>query len=518
MTFSEITGRLRAAACATALLAASTVLTAPEARAEEPRYGGTLKIALLGLDTSDPHRHTGSIGVQQVYVEALTSIADDGSVIPFLAKDYAISEDGLTYTFTLQDRVTFHNGREMTADDVLQNFERVKAEVSKGWLASAMKQVEGFEAPDDRTFVVHMKEPYAPFLNLISELWILAPESPGWAETITRPIGTGPFEFGEWVPQVELVAPKHEAYWQDGLPYLDAVRFDLRDSQDNDLALRSGDLHVARVAADKVPTLVAAPDVDVQHLKDTTWYFWSFNNRNPEPPFDNVRVREALTHALDKAAYMNFIAGDSGIVTNQMVIPGNFHFDQVTHDADKHAEPDLEKARQILAEEGVDPAATTIDVVSWQSSYSEVAVQMMKKLGFQVQHSALDDLGAQKRLGDYDWDVAPMASGPRADVFLRYVRMMSDGPNPVLWGGVQDETYDAIVTDAVTSVDPEKRKAKYLEAWKRVMDNYWTVVVGHAANPIGVRSEVRNFTTGFTWSPHRVDGGVAHAWLARSGS
>lgn len=502
--------RLLLAATASGAIA----LAAPALAQDDPVYGGTLNFATLGLDTADPHRHTGSIGVQQVYAEALTSIANDGSVKPWLAERFEVSEDGLTYTFTLRQGVTFHNGDTMDAEAVRENFERIKANVTRGWLASAMKLVDGFEAPEARTFVVNMSEPYAAFLPLISEAWILSPESPGWDETITTPIGTGPFEFGEWVPQVELIAPKHEEYWQEGLPYLDAVRFDLRDAtEENALALRAGDLHVARVPGDALPELRADPQIEVEFLKDTTWYFWSFNNREPNPPFDNLKVREAVTYALDKAAYMDFVAGPDGIVTNQMAIPGNFYFDEAVHEADTHAAPNLERARDILAEEGVDPSSITLEVVSWQSSYAEVAVQMVKQLGFEVNHRALDDLGAQNALGEYDWDLAPMASGPRADIFLRFVRFMSDGPNPVLWGGVQDDELDAMINDAVTTVDAGERREKYLAAWQHIMDEYYTVVVGHASNAFGVRAEVGGFETGFTWSPNRVDGGLAFTHL-----
>lgn len=481
---------------------------------DEPIRGGVLRIATLGLDTSDPHRHTGSIGVQQVYVEALTSIAPDGSTLPWLAESFEVSDDGLTYTFHLRDGVVFHNGEALTAADVLANFQRVRENVEGGWLASAMRFTESFEAPDERTFIVRMSEPYAPFVNLISELWILSPNSPGWDETITQPIGTGPFEFGEWSPNISLTAPAFEDYWDGDLPYLDAVEFDLRDVSDQSLALRAGDLHIANVSGDQVPILAEDDAISIERLKDTSWYFWSFNNRSPRPPLDNVRVREAITYALDKQAYMAFIAGDQGIVTNQMVIPGNFHFDESLHDADRHAQPDLERARQILAEEGVDPSEVTLQVVSWQSSYAEVAVQMIRELGFSVEHAALDDLGAQQRLGQYDWDLAPMGSGPRADVFLRYVRMMSDGPNPVLWGGVQNDEYDDVVSAAAAETDPERRRQLYLDAWHMVMDNYWTVVAGHAPTVFGVREEVEGFEFGFTYGPHYAGGGLAHAWLA----
>jgi ABC-type transport system substrate-binding protein len=360
-----------------------------------------------------------------------------------------------------------------------------------------------------------LSQPYAPFPAVLSELWILAPESEGWAGTITRPIGTGPFQFGTWTPKVRLVAPAHPQYWKPGRPYASTVQFDLRDAEDNSLALRSGDLHIARVPQEKVKTVQADPQTEIQYFKDTTWYFWSFNNRSPRPPFNNLRVREAIAYSLDKAAYMKYVGGETGVVSDQMATPGTFYWDKAMEGADRHAKPDLARARKILQEEGVDPAAITMRVVSWVNAHSQIAVQMVKQLGFKVEHIALDDLGAQKRLGQYDWDLAPFSSGPRADVFFRYVRLMSDGPNPVLWGGVQDPELDRLINSAVGTVDAGKRRALYLEAWKRIMERYYTLVIGHIAEPIGVRKEVRGYRTGFTWSQHWLDGGLAETWLAR---
>jgi peptide/nickel transport system substrate-binding protein len=500
----------------TLMLAAGAGMMLPAQLAAQgaPRRGGTLRYSAGGLDTSDFHRHTGSISVPQVIVEAPTSIADDGSVKPFLAESWTISADGKIYSFKIRPNVRFHNNRLMTSADFLANFERVKARVTGGWLASAMKQVEGFEAPHLDTFIVRMQKPYAPLLNLLSEMWIVAPESAGWSETITRPIGTGPFRFERWTPKVELFAPRHDAYWQEGKPYLDAIRFDLSDNEQKDVALRAGDLHIANIAQDKLAEVAKLPGFTIHPLRDSTWYFWSFNNRKPRAPFDNPRVREAVSYALDKAGYMSFIAGERGIITNQMVAPGNFYFDKAMHEADRHAKPDLAKARALLREAGVNPASTNLKVVSWQNAYSEVAVQMVRELDFKIEHIALDDLGAQRRLGEYDWDLAPMGSGPRADIFLRYVRMMSDGPNPVLWGGVQDPEFDRLVLVAVAETDDSRRRQFYLDAWKRSIDRYYTVVAGHSFDNFAARPEVRDFSGGFTWSPHRVDGGLAFTWLA----
>jgi peptide/nickel transport system substrate-binding protein len=482
--------------------------------AAEPAKGGVLKYATLGLDTADPHRHTGSIAVQQIYAEALTSISADGSVEPFLAESFDISPDGKMYTFRLREGVTFHNGDVMTAADVLANIERVKTKVAGGWLASAMKLVDTVTAPDGRTVVLTMREPYAPLPNLMSELWIVSPKSDGWEDTIKTPICTGPFRFGEWQPKVKLTAPAHTTYWRKGMPYLSAVEADLRDDVDKALALRAGDMDVVYVRADIAKQLAADPNFAVKPLKDAAWFFVAFNNRKPRKPFDDPRVRQALAYAVDKAAFMNFAAAGSGVVTNQMVLPGNLYFDQSTHDADVHAKPDLDKARALLKDAGVDPAKETIEFVSWQENYPQVIVQMVRKLGFKVNHVALDDLGAQKRLGQYDWDMNCMSSGPRADIFLRYVRMMSDGPNPVLWGGIQDAELDRLVKAAVAEPALDKRKALYLDAWHRVMDKYYVVVLGLAANQIAMRAAVKGYEPGFTWSPNWASGGVAQTWLA----
>lgn len=476
-----------------------------------PRRGGTLKIALLGLDTSDPHRHSGSIAVQQVYAETLTSIADDGTVKPFLAERFTVSPDGKRYTFVLRRGVRFHNGRELTADDVKANFERVRDKVKGGWLSGAMNQVATLTVPAPDTLVVDLKASYAPFLNLLSELWIVAPESTGWNDTIRQPIGTGPFTFGKWQPDVQFTAPAFDRYWQPGLPYLDAIQFDLRGDRDNSLSLRSNDLHIASVGNDTL-TALRGDKIGVQFLKDTAWYFLSFNNRKPSPLMQDVRVRQAIALCMDKRKYMDFVV-KGALTSDQPMRPDTFYWDSKLEAQDLYAKPDLARARQLLKDAGVDPTAHTLKVVSWQNDYAQVAVQMVRELGFNIDHQSLDDIGAQRALAKYDWDLAPFHSGPRADVYLRYARLLSDGPSPMLWGGIQDKELDAKIAAAVASPNANEARTRYLDAWKHVMDRHYTIGLGHAADAIGVSPKVQGYATGYTWSQNRVDGGLARAWL-----
>ncbi|MBR0681989.1 ABC transporter substrate-binding protein [Roseomonas eburnea] len=497
------------------LLLGGAALAAPRGALAQPAAprSGTLKISTLGLDTADPHRHTGSIAVQQAYVEGLTSIAADGSVEPFLAEAFETTHGGRVITLRLREGVRFHDGSAMTSAEVLANFERYRTRIRGGMLAEPMRQAEAVEAPDARTIVVRLKDPYAPFLHLCSEFWVVSPNSPGWDATITRPIGTGPFTFGTWVPNARFHAPAFEQYWQPGKPQLAAVEFDLRESGDPSLALRAGDLHIASVGRDRLTTLSRDPNIRIGKLKDIQWFFVAFNNRNPRAPFDDIRVRRAVAHALDKPGFMRFVAGTDGIVTNQMVIPGNANFDRALHEADPYARPDMDRARALLREAGVDPARIRVEMISWQNSYAQVAAQMVSRLGFQVNHVPLDDIGAQRRAGQYDWDLAVFSSGPRPDVFLRYVRLMSNGPNPVLWGGIQDAELDAMIRAAVAEPDQARRAALYNTAYRRVLERHYFVVLGHSQNLIAQRAEVQGWDPGFTWSPHWASGGIAQVSL-----
>lgn len=180
-------------------------------------------------------------------------------------------------------------------------------------------------------------------------------------------VGTGPFRFGRWQPNVAFTAPAFDGYWQPGLPRVEVVEFSLRDADDLSLPLRAGDLHVARATYDKVAELRADPNIEVQFVKDTSWWFWSFNNRSPRAPFNDLRVREAVSCMLDKAAYMRLVAGEAGVVTNRMAAPGQFFWDEAMHRADRRARPDPDRA--LLRDAGVDAACTPCRIVSWQNAH-----------------------------------------------------------------------------------------------------------------------------------------------------
>ncbi len=113
-----------------------------------------------------------------------------------------------------------------------------------------------------------------------------------------------------------------------------------------------------------------------------------------------------------------------------------------------------------------------------------------------------------------EYDARLVGTDPRSDIALRFVRMMSDGPNPGLWGGPQDSEYDDFVKQAWASVDAEERRARYLDAWKVAMDKLFTIVTYHKAATTAIRKEVVGWETGAMANFNRIDGGVSHITLA----
>lgn len=177
--------------------------------------------------------------------DGLVELNDSLQVVPSVAKSYSVSEDLLTYTFILKSNVYFHNnacfpseqGRKVVASDVMYSFNRIldNAVASPGkWIFEKVSE-GGFSAPNDSTFVIQLKEPFSPFLGLLTTQYanILPHEAVEMygSDFRNHPVGCGPFQFAFWYENVALVFHKNPNYYLkdefgNGLPYLDAVKID----------------------------------------------------------------------------------------------------------------------------------------------------------------------------------------------------------------------------------------------------------------------------------------------------
>lgn len=237
--------------------------------------------------------------------EGLTRIDEKGLVQPALAKNWTVSDDGKTYTFALQEGVTFHDGTAFDCADVKFSLERAMAPDSVNAQKALFDPIEAVNCPDPHTAVLTLKRKAG---NLLFNLgWgdavIVAEETA--ADNKTKPVGTGPFRFSRWVKgdRVELV--RYDDYWGEPVALKAATFKFISDPAAATAAMMAGDVDAFAnfPAPESLPQFEADPRFTV-HVGTTEGETILALN-NAKPPFDDVRVRRALNHAIDKKAVID---------------------------------------------------------------------------------------------------------------------------------------------------------------------------------------------------------------------
>ena len=232
--------------------------------------------------------------------EGLTRFGPDGSIMPGLAASWDLSEDGTTYTFALREGVTFHDGSAMTAEDVVFTLDRARAEGSVNAQPALFANIVSVDAPDDLTVVVTLDGPDGafPFDMAWGDAVIVAPES---AETnATTPIGTGPFRFENWAQGDRVDLVRYDDYWGDPVA-LEAASFRfISDPNATFAALMAGDVDAFPnfPAPETLAQFEADPRFNV--IVGSTEGETILAMNNAAAPLDDIRVRQAIAHAINR--------------------------------------------------------------------------------------------------------------------------------------------------------------------------------------------------------------------------
>lgn len=222
----------------------------------------------------------------------------DGSLKEGLAESYEISEDGLTYTFKIRQGVKFHNGDDLTMEDIQYSFDRLMGKNGGEKMSNSFDNVASTEAPDASTFVIKLKEPNSNFLySLTGRQSAIIPKSNDGKHN-ENPIGTGPFAFVKYAPGTNLELKKNEQYWQEGLPYLNKVTFAFQsDDQAAIMSLMANEVDLTSVPWHRVSEVEGS--YNLSHQNNNSSLIVTFNET--KAPFDNVKVRQAINYAISKA-------------------------------------------------------------------------------------------------------------------------------------------------------------------------------------------------------------------------
>lgn len=292
----------------------------------------------------------GGQGVTEAFTgnvyEGLYRLSDHGEVEPLLAASNTVSEDGLNYTFTLQDDVTFHSGDPLTAADVKSSIERVVAEDSQSARKNSFAVISDIQTPDDKTVAITLSEPSISFIYNLSYIWVVNDAA---EDLKTSEDGTGPYTLGDWKRGSSLSLDRYSDYWGDAASNKEVVFNYFTDATalSNALVTDQIDIITSVQSPDQLSQFTDNADFVVSDGDSTTKELLAFNDK--VAPFDQVAVRKAVYSAIDTEKLLTSIWGDYGTLIGSMVPPTDPWYEDLTQ-----VNPyDPELSKTLLAEAGL---------------------------------------------------------------------------------------------------------------------------------------------------------------------
>lgn len=481
------------------LMAALAVTIALPAMAQEPQAGGTLNVVIqpeppglmIGLLQNAPTQMVAG----DIY-ESLLRYDTDLNPHPGLAKEWNISEDGLTYTFKLHEGVKFHDGEEFTSEDVKFSIDVFLRETHPR-LRTSLEHLESIETPDPYTVVFKLKNPFGPFLGLFE---------PGTAPMIPKhvyegtdfasnpanntPIGTGPFKFDEWEKGSYIHLVKNEDYYLEGKPYLDEIYYHvIPDAASRSVAYETGKVDVLPGGSIENFDVPRIKEMENTCITDKGWELfgplaWMWVNHD-NPPLDDLKVRQAIMHAVDREFARDALWNGLGKVATGPVSSSTRFYSDATPDISY----DPEKAKALLEESSYN--GETIRLLglpygeTWQR-WAEAVKQNLAEIGMDVEIVASDVAGWNQKVSDRDYDLAftylYQYGDPALGVARNYFSDNAEKGSP--WNNVanyQNPEIDKMFEKAALMVSPEDREKAYAEIQDIIVSdapNIWLLELG----------------------------------------
>jgi peptide/nickel transport system substrate-binding protein len=453
--------RPAALALLVALLAAS-----PATVAGQPAAGpGTLTIQLTseppGLDlTATPASATATVVFYNVQ-EALVKVDQHGALVPWLAERWQ-TPDNLTYTFFLKRGVRFHNGRAFTAEDVKLVLERARNPETRHPHAKQYEDIAAIRVIDEHTVTVSLKRPNAMFLYTLARQGSVIYPREAVAQQKSQPVGTGPFVLARWDRGDRIVLKRNPDYHVKGLPRLDEAVFRFIPDPNAALAaLQAGDIDVLGfgLGPESVDVVRRAPGLQLVLGETTSDVVLALNNS--KKPYADVRVRRAITHAVNKDEIVKGAMFGFGRVLGTNIDPLNPYF----VDMSKAVPYDPTRAKQLLAEAGYPNGFDAVLKVTPQYPYTvrtgQVIVGQLAKVGIRVKLEQVEWGQWLERVyknADYDMTIIGHAEGWDAGNYA----------NPKYYFRYDSPRFQEVFEQSETTLDDARRRALYQEL-QRIM-------------------------------------------------
>lgn len=395
--------------------------------------------------------------------EGLTRIGASGEVLPALAESWTVSEDGKTYTFKLHSGVKFHDGTPFSADDVKFSLDRAHAENSTNAQKGLFAAIDAVEAVDPGTVKITLKNPQGSFLYNLGwgDAVIVSPKT---AETNKEnPVGTGPFKFGAWAKGSSITIVKNPDYW--GAPVsLDKAEFRIiPDAAAAIPALLSGDVQAFPNATvgDALAQVEADPRFKVVIGATEGETILATNNK--KSPFDNLKVRQAIAHTIDRKAIIDGASSGLGTPIGSHFSPANKAYVDLTGTYPR----DIAKAKELLKEAGFEngfKATLKLPPVPYARDGGQIIASQLREIGIELEiipvewADWLDQVFTKK---DYDLTIVSHTEPNDIDIYSRKDYYFNyDNP-----------AFDKVIEELNLTADEAKRTELYKQAQKILADD-----------------------------------------------
>lgn len=427
--------------------------------------------------------------VRMMY-EPLVSVDDKARAIPHIAKDWTVKDDAKTFEWVIRDGITWHDGEPLTAEDVAFTFKFIKnySWPYLGSISSALKEPETIKVKDGNTVVTPLKKPYAALPLVLADLGLVVPkhvwadkENPTEAKNIDNPIGSGPFQFEDRSQDQYIRFSTYDDYWGTTPDYDNAVVNIIPNTDNQILSLKKGKTDVTRLApSPTIDNVKNANGVDTVSAGSTYIRYIAFQTN--KRPFDDVNVRHAVAHAINRKPLIDLVMGGYGKKATSVLASGLEFYQNPDVPSYEH---DVEKARQILSENGYEKQGNVRVTPEGEKMQYEFPIQntgswprlaniikrQLKKVGIQLDVASMESNSYTDRVTvnhNFKITVSDWRLWYDPDPFLS-PSFEQDGS--LNYAEYQNDEFDKLMEKQRAAPNPEKRKEYLYEAQRIIAED-----------------------------------------------
>jgi ABC-type transport system substrate-binding protein len=495
--------------------------------AESPKRGGRLVFALES-DVSTMNPFVRMISTDQLMrslmYETLLDFDVKGQIVPALAESWTISKDGLEYTLRLRSGVKFHDGQEMTPEDVKWSAEYAMEPKNGATGFSLMQELASVTIVDKQHIRFKLKEPTAAFLSTLASIrsFVVLPKgsvAAGEKTVKAFPPGTGPFAFKNWETRVQTVLVRHKDYWQKGLPYLDEVVFKpIEDANVRLTSLRAGDVQMIERAPHSYASKIKSGEVrGIKAVEARAGGFKRVIFNVLEPPFNNPSVRLAVAHAIDKKQYLQGAFWGFGTPADQRYPTGHPWFVKMPE-----IKRDVSAVKTLLKKAGVG-SNFEVELLGQQGDEAEQQIlqQQLASAGIKVKVN-LQEYGVYRESQrKREWQMIIFGGRIQPDPHLIYgvEYVCAEAEQAKLkrstrnLAGYCNKEVDELLDKANGITDVKERYRLYSKAIRQITEDVSEVPLGFYPRFYAHTDKVKGFATDDSGSINAPEFGIIKTWI-----